>query len=326
MEIKIIDQIQQTLEKFLNAKNPNQSTIIWDPLSKTVKEVEVQLPVLNAVNPIQSTIIGDTLNRIKSLSPEYCALSYNDLIAKYKLGFKNEQSVKLVYNGFFTFFNTYLKVIEDFGESTILIPFGLFNKILDEYGLISGPFDRYTGEVPHHVVQAIIDANNHCPSYVSKLYAIRKLTYEYRNRDYVIDILKVVNKFPFYRKFTNYEDFGDFYGVKHSVFIDGCEGEELDSHLFIAAPAHEMTPLAITETVTSRTIDPLVCSFIPHIGIIVHTSWGPEGKDIVLTLYRKLSQILKMISENEIIQTIFNNCEFEDYKPSKMAFDFHSKF
>ncbi len=303
MEIKIIDQIQQT-----------------------VKEVEVQLPVLNAVNPIQSTIIGNTLSRIKSLSAEYCALSYNDLIAKYKLGFKNEQRGKLVYNGFFTFFSTYLKVIEDFGESTILIPFGLFNKILDEYGLISGPFDRYTGEVPHHVIQAIIDANNHCPSYVSKLYAIRELTYKSRNERYVIDLLKVVNKFPFYRKFTYSSDFNDFYGVRHLVLINGCESEELDSHLFIAAPAHEMIPLEITETVPRKTSDPLVCSFIPHIGIIVHTSWGPEGKDIVLTLYRKLSQILKKISENEIIQTIFNNCEFEDYKPSKMAFYFHSKF
>lgn len=80
MEIKIIDQIQQT-----------------------AKEVEEQLPVLKAVNPIQSTIIGETLSRIKSLSPEYCDLSYNDLIAKYKLGLKNEQSVKLVYNGFLRF-------------------------------------------------------------------------------------------------------------------------------------------------------------------------------------------------------------------------------
>lgn len=136
----------------------------------------------------------------------------------------------------------------------------------------------------------------------------------------------MINKFPFYRKFTNHNDFCDFYGVKHSTFIDGCECEELDSHLFIAAPAHEMRPLEITKTVPRKTSDPLVCSFIPHIGIIVHTSWGPEGKDIVLTLYRKLSQILKMISENEIIQTIFNNRKFKDYKPSKMAFDFYSKF
>lgn len=318
MELKIIDQIQQT-----------------------AKEVEVQLPVLKAVNPIQSTIIGGTLSKIESISQKCYALFDENMITKYKLGFKNERSVaefykSVVYNGFLTFFSTYLKIIKDFGESTILIPFGLFNKILDEYGLISGSLGRYTGEVPHHVTQAIIDANNYCPSYVSKLCAISGLTFRVGCSDSdKNEAMEVINKFPFYRKFIDYKDvfdridqsnaFEKFYDGK-SYYIDRWENEEQTSHLFIAAPAHEMIPLEITKTVPRKTSDPLVCSFIPHIGIIVHTSWGPEGKDIVLTLYRKLSQILKMISENEIIQTIFNNCEFEDYKPSKMAFDFYSKF
>ena len=304
-------------------------------ITSTIQEVRQQLPKLQKTNPVQHSIINSSLHNMKCTFDDCRGLFNENLIDLYKLGFKNEENVRkfyetVVYTGFLTFYNTYLKVIDDFGESSILLPFGEFHRILDEYGLITGPLDRYTGKVPPHVVQAIKDANEKWPSYVGELYAIREINLQ-RNDQETLHIMQRVNKFPFHRDPKEHEyggassednkEFGDFYGINVWCQVKDWKSERLPSHLFIAAPTQKMEPLKIIK-VEPRTSDPLVCSFVPNIGVVVHTSWGPEGKDVVLNLYRLLSKILKQLMDNEIIQTIFADCDYESYKPSKTPFGF----
>ena len=314
-------------------------TLIETEIKQTIKEIKDQLPALKAVNPIQSTIIEGSLYNKENGFANCCALFDENLITKYKLGFKNEESVKMfyksvVYTGFLTFYDTYMKVIEDFGESTILIPFGQFTRILDKYGLISGPFDRYKGSVPDHVLNAIKEADEtHC-GYVSSLQPIRELKLSGGN-DFR-DLMRKINIFPFFHaphwRRSDYidskdrEEFYDFYMYHGYSYLDSWESDSLGGHLFIAAPISDMIPLKIIKVLPQQKEDPLVCSFVPHVGIIVHTSWGPEGKDVILNLYRMLSNILKKIGENGIIQTIFDDCNYSAYNPSKTPFNFNAKF
>lgn len=308
-------------------------------IKNVVANVEKELPTLKTVNPVQHDIIQGSLQNIQRVFGCCQGLFDENLINLYKLGFKNEKRVKafyesVVYTGFLTFYDTYTKVIEDFGESSILLPFGQFTRILDDYGLISGPLDNYTGEIPNHVVNAILDANNKWPSYLGSLHAIRKVSL---NDGY--DLLeKNINRFPFYSGKKEYayhgysvscdsiEKFCEFYGKSSISAVETWETEEIDGHLFIAAPVPDMEPVKKIEVLPQQKKDPLVCSFVPYVGIVVHTSWGPEGKDVVLNLYKLLSKILAKIGENEIIHTIFDECNYEIYKPSKMPFSFDSEF
>ena len=304
-------------------------------IENEIEEVRNQLPKLQKTNPVQHSIINSSLQSMKHTFDDCRGLFNENLIDLYKLGFKNEEDVgkfyeTVVYTGFLTFYDTYLKVIQDFGETSILLPFSSFHRILDEYGLISGPLDRYNGKVPSHVIQTIKDANGKWPSYVGELYAIRKIILS-PDDGKTLEILEKVNKFPFYHEpqesrnedasSEDRHEFSEFYGIDAWRRLEGWESEKLPGHLFIAAPVQKMIPLEVIK-VEPRTSDPLVCSFVPKVGAIVHASWGPEGKDVVLNLYRLLSKILKQLMNHEIIKTIYSDCEYENYKPSKTPFGF----
>ena len=309
-------------------------------IRKSVNIVQEKLPELEVCNPIQHDIIKYALQNMGYMFNNCQNLFDEKLVKLYHVGFKNEKNVKklyetIVYTGILTFYDTYLKVIEDFGENTILITFSDFLNILDNYELVSGPLESYTGEVPDHVIDAILNANSKYISYVSPYLDFISEILDVREdgADY---INKKVSKFPFFHNprekchinsnhasFRDCDEFQKFFDLKSKYGMHGWKCTKTNSHLFIAAPANEMKTLKFK--VTPKTSDPLVCSLVPNVGIIVHASWGPEGNDIVLNLYRLLSSILKNIRENGIIASVFSDDECKKYLPSKEFFDFKAK-
>jgi len=307
-------------------------------IRKSVNIVQEKLPELEVCNPIQHDIIKYALQNMGYMFNNCQNLFDEKLVKLYHVGFKNEKNVKkfyetIVYTGILTFYDTYLKVIEDFGENTILITFSDFLNILDNYKLVSGPLESYTGEVPDHVIDAILNANSKIPSYVRRnLDFISKMVFRYSDSSDINPLKARVAKFPFFRNqtphdsFANDEFFKFFNLTRTSTCLESWECKQTNSHLFVAAPKDEMETRTVFKQSQPRLQkDPLVCSLAPNVGIIVHASWGPEGNDIVLNLYRLLSSILKNIRENGIITSVFSDDEYKKYQPSKEFFDFKAK-
>lgn len=234
-----------------------------------------------------------------------------------------------------TFVKYYMKVLKVYGKDAILVTQNEFVKIVEKYNLVCGLFSDYTGKVPDSQITKIEEAQSRLkqgykmginPYYLS---CITDLDLENFDEKEYYDILK----FPFYEEnfdekkseqweyirerhnTTNIKKFW-YYGFNHK-----------NLNLFIASPLEDMRieykmgkakqrakeeaeKRAKEEALHQR--DPLICTWIPNIGVIIHTAWGVEASDELLEKRTIVNQFITTII-NDYIMKINDS----DMNPSK---------
>ena len=180
-----------------------------------------------------------------------------------------------------------------YGKNTILIPYDAFEKIIEKYNLICGPFNRYCGSIPLKKIEEI--------SHVSKIFFSRN-----KNLLPVSDIILKRNdsKIPEYLlrfPFSVLHSTGTVYKTQlvdsHNVDMwnidDGykCEFNSELQHYFICAPAKDMKQLSIKIVSKSEFMDPFICS-ITDSGVLIHTSWGEEASDEIVKMWETINNII----------------------------------
>ena len=226
-----------------------------------------------------------------------------------------------------TFVKYYMKVLDVYGKDAILVTQKEFVQIVEKYDLVCGQFCDYTGIVPDTQITKIEEAMSRLkkghkmginPYYLSCLCDINLK--KFSEKEYY-DILR----FPFYKENfetieneKRWEYIMNIVKERHKVSnIDtiwsiGFSGKI--TNLFIASPAKDMGMKSKMEKAKERSKaeaekrakkeeeirqrDPLICTWIPNVGVIVHTAWGVEASDEL---------IQKRTIVNEFITKIIND-------------------
>lgn len=238
----------------------------------------------------------------------------------YDLGFINSQNCKtwdsiILKKNRKEFVNCYAKVIETYGWDAVLVSQQEFINLVEKYQLVCGTFEYYTGAVPVSQLDKISYAASRLKSgeengiHPYEVAYIMDLKFE-SVRTFDSKLYYDILKFPFcdksvdidksYFKYLSHRGFDVHSSLK---FID--ESEDLKKNLFIAAPAEnmryferlngELERLKMEaerrmreeekrkrEEEKRRREDPLICTWVPDIGVIIHAAWGTEADDELL--------------------------------------------
>ena len=235
----------------------------------------------------------------------------------YDLGFINSQNCKswdpiTKRKNCKKFVNCYAKVIETYGWDTVLISQQEFINLVEKYQLICGPFEYYTGEVPVSRLDKISYAKSRLKSgkengiHPYKIAFIYDLAFN-RIQDFNSKLYYDILKFPFCVKsvHTNESYYEHLCNCGFNPKPIDNLYSRLETNLFIAAPAEnmkyferldgELKRLKMEaerrmreeekrkrEEEKRRREDPLICTWVPDIGVIIHAAWGTEADDELL--------------------------------------------
>lgn len=188
---------------------------------------------------------------------------------------------------------TYLYARRDYGEDTLLIRFDDFERLMDKYNLVCGPFDAYLGSVPLDKMADIDKVVGRTrgwmkPVYVNSLDVVSG--YEIINHYDDIELPVYLRRFPFVPGGSGV--FGkDFHGNKTWDFDLGYKLDiKKSTDLFICAPAKDMRQLERVSHATNYR-DPFICAHTNY-GILVFTRWGEEANDAIVRMYEQIGRML----------------------------------
>lgn len=218
------------------------------------------------------------------------------------------------------FVNCYAKVIETYGWDAVLVSQQEFINLVEKYQLVCGPFGFYTGDVPVSQLDKISYAESRLKSGKENKIHPYEIAYIYdlafeSIQDFDQNLYYDILKFPFCDRSVHINKTG-FECLDNLGFdVDPIEDiyTDLNKNLFIAAPAENMKYFTRLdreldrlemeeekrrleeerrkqegeerlrrEEEKRRREDPLICTWVPGIGVIIHTAWGTEADDELL--------------------------------------------
>lgn len=221
--------------------------------------------------------------------------SYNDAIDK-----QNE------------FFQFIKEMLEVFGHNTLLVRFDDFEQIIKKYNLTCGCLEDYTGVIPEKNLKELEEAKRklniakgyditgrefytvsiftpyddlrfkklHHPSLYKNICDLKRVTEI--DTDYTDSAtIKRLKVFPFIS--TNERSDSDIVADLFKQRETGIKLSREKTNLFIVAPYKDMkNGIKFRHFVKAE--DPFICSYTSF-GIMIHTAWGEEAEDEVLSKY-----------------------------------------
>lgn len=239
----------------------------------------------------------------------------------FDLGFTNSRNVKQndsisMRRDYNVFIRNYLKMLEIYGENAIMVTQKEFIDIVNRYNLFCGPFKNYHGEIPSNQIDEIDVAKKKLwlgrlvNLHPYKLYCLSAI--EFKNR---IDegSYEQIMRFPFYDEDLSFGGRA-MIAQRHGNMGIGRYYFNEQPNLFIAAPKSQIGVMKLLEYERLRQQgrkqskwfqeiqqerekqwvqqDPLICTWIPNIGIIIHTAWGTEANDKLLEMRKVINHFI----------------------------------
>ncbi len=195
---------------------------------------------------------------------------------------------------------TLIDARQTFGEDTLLIPYGDFERLIRRYDLVCGPFSSYHGDIPAdkadeiESLQDLIKKAGH--GYINELAPLTGLRYS--SSEYAwFSIPGYIKRFPFAKNtVTFYRWWPDWMvDMRGNKIKDGWKYEYevgIPVELFICAPSRHMDkirPLRVPRLVSHG--DPFICAHTDY-GILVFTRWGEEADDEIVRKYESANRWL----------------------------------
>jgi hypothetical protein len=204
--------------------------------------------------------------------------------------------------------------IDKFGENIVLISYDRFFELLKKYNLVCGDCEEFQGTIPDKNLEDIKRAyrvlkNEPKDGIISKGFVehvrIRSVRLVSDHPPEIQDLVDIISHFPFmvegsflsegYEAATGiFKD--DYRHLYYRVF--NHSGGSLWAYgrpekLYMVAPVNEMKPV-IDIKITTVPEDPFVVS-LTKFGVLIHTMWGVESKDVILNKYKELIEKLAEI-------------------------------
>lgn len=204
------------------------------------------------------------------------------------------------------------EMLEVFGHNTLLVRFDDFEQIIKKYNLTCGCLEDYTGVIPEKNLKELEEAKRklniakgyditsrefytvsiftpyddlrfkklHHPSLYKNICDLRRVTEI--DTDYADSAtIKKLKVFPFIS--TNEQSDSDIVADLFKQRETGIKLSREKTNLFIVAPYKDMkNGIKFRHFVKAE--DPFICSYTPF-GIMIHTAWGEEAEDEVLSKY-----------------------------------------
>lgn len=181
-----------------------------------------------------------------------------------------------------------------YGDDTLLIPYGDFERLMRKYNLVCGPFEAYKGRVPLSKMADIARLKNQPVAYyINRLYHVSG--YRVLSSQNFDGIPEYLVRFPYTKSDSAYgRDLHD-----QPQYDWGNLGYELKigavEYFFICAPAKDMEKMHRVYSIRAAR-DPFVCAHT-DCGILVFTRWGEEADDKVVRKYEQASRWLDRAKE-----------------------------
>lgn len=200
---------------------------------------------------------------------------------------------------------TLIEARETFGEDTLLIPYGDFERLIRKYNLVCGPFSSYKGAIPSDKVdeisrlQLLMRDKSH--RYINRLSPITGLRYD-ENHYWFMPIPGYIKRFPFAksngsRPYWGSSDLRDMHGKEIKDSWKWEYTTAMPVELFICAPSRHMEKIKSLKV--PRLIsysDPFICAHTDY-GILVFTRWGEEADDKIIRKYESANRWLDKARE-----------------------------
>jgi len=183
---------------------------------------------------------------------------------------------------------------QTYGDDTLLIPYGDFERLMRKYNLVCGPFKAYKGRVPLSKMADIARLKNQpAPHYINRLFHVSG--YRVLSSWTFGGIPEYLVRFPYTKSGdTHGRDLHDqpqydWDNLGYELKIGAAED------FFICAPAKDMEKMHRVYSIRSAS-DPFVCAHT-DCGILVFTRWGEEADDEVVRMYEQASRWLDRAKE-----------------------------
>ena len=181
-----------------------------------------------------------------------------------------------------------------YGDDTLLIPYGDFERLMRKYNLVCGPFEAYKGRVPLSKMADIARLKNQpAAHYINCLFHITG--YRVLSSWNFGGIPEYLVRFPYTksgnihgRDLHNQPQY-DLDNLGYELNIGAAED------FFICAPAKDMEKMHRVYSIRAAS-DPFVCAHT-DCGILVFTRWGEEADDKVVRKYEQASRWLDRAKE-----------------------------
>jgi len=181
-----------------------------------------------------------------------------------------------------------------YGDDTLLIPYGDFERLMRKYNLVCGPFEAYKGRVPLSKMSDIARLKNQpAPHYINRLFHVTG--YRVLSSWNFGGIPEYLVRFPYTKSDSAYgrdlhdQPQYDWDNLGYELKIGAAED------FFICAPAKDMEKMHRVYSIRSSS-DPFVCAHT-DCGILVFTRWGEEADDKVVRKYEQASRWLDRAKE-----------------------------
>lgn len=183
---------------------------------------------------------------------------------------------------------------QTYGDDTLLIPYGDFERLMRKYNLVCGPFEAYKGRVPLSKMADIARLKNQpAPHYINRLFHVSG--YRVLSSWTFGGIPEYLVRFPYTKSGSTHGR--DLHDQPHYDW--GNLGYELKigaaEDFFICAPAKDMEKMHRVYSIRSAS-DPFVCAHT-DCGMLVFTRWGEEADDKVVRKYEQASRWLDRAKE-----------------------------
>lgn len=176
-----------------------------------------------------------------------------------------------------------------YGDDTLLIPYGDFERLMRKYNLVCGPFEAYKGRVPLSKMADIARLKNqpaahyiNCLSHISGYRVLSSWNFG--------GIPEYLVRFPYTKSGSTHgrdlhdQPQYDWDNLGYELNIGAAED------FFICAPAKDMEKMHRVYSISAAS-DPFVCAHTDY-GILVFTRWGEEADDKVVRKYEQASRWL----------------------------------
>lgn len=181
-----------------------------------------------------------------------------------------------------------------YGDDTLLIPYGDFERLMRKYNLVCGPFEAYKGRVPPSKMADIARLKNQpVAHYINCLFHITG--YRVISSRNFGGIPEYLVRFPYTKSSSAYgrdlhdQPQYDLHNLGYGLEFGAAE------YFFICAPAKDMEKMHRVYSIRAAS-DPFVCAHTDY-GILVFTRWGEETDDKVIRKYEQASRWLDRAKE-----------------------------
>lgn len=270
------------------------------------------------------------------IQPDECEQLSNELLRLHSLGLENTKNYKAI--------NRRVKLLKQamrdtikarklidftkelracFGESTLLISYSQFEKVLDKYKLTWDLLSNYTGAIPNKNILEIANIKNNISEFKYDLNVgndrwlwkvkkcVNNTVFNSDKTDYLFKLftkwVSSKNGFIFSscKAYPSYESclyLGSLINVNPDIpkqikeyprifriYIQGTPIKADD--MFIACPPDQLKKQSIE--FTKEAVDPIVFQFSPY-GIVIHSMWGEEAEDKIFEEYKKVNNLLSL--------------------------------